>query len=92
MYRVEVLREIPCAPFLVDVSRAELFWLNLAWAQGETFFADASPEDVLLRVSLGIPKGRVLPLTFLCARYCEGDRTANTIHPAKLDLSGRSRE
>lgn len=91
LFRIEVLREIPSPSGFAPVTREEREWVNLQWCEGMVINVPGSPEEVLTRLTLGIPPRRVL-LAFLCARYMEGNTTANTLHPVRLDLSGRARE
>jgi len=91
LFRIEVLRSSPVAPFYFPVTPEERRWLNLDWCHGMIIEVSGSPEAALTRVSLGIPPRRYFP-GVLGARYMEGAATANTLHPALLYLSRRVRE
>lgn len=87
--RVEVLREIPCAPFLVDVTRWELDHLGLEAVHGFTgeVADEAALEAALMDMEESIrTPGHYLDRTFLVARYLDGPR-ANSLADVRIDLS-----
>jgi len=84
-YRIEVLREIPCAPFLLPVSPEERSWLRLDTASIQEFTTatEEEAEAHLIRLTERIPDGRTLDRTRLGAR----NLATRELLPVWMDLS-----